>query len=768
MDRNGIALLDSLLRAGAGHVHMLGVCGVGMAGLAVLLKEAGLHVTGCDWEPGRLAEWLRGHGIDVKTGHDPGHCGRDVDLLVRTAAVPEDHIEVLQAREREVPVLLRGQVLPVFVRNGRSIAVSGTHGKTTTASFTAQILVHAGRDPSWCIGGECEGLAGVANAGGGEAMVVEADESDGTVAGYRPETAVVTNIEFDHMEHFPDRKAFEACFRAFIGNARRGVVFCRDDPVARRVCGRRPGALSYGFSARADLRAVYVREEPGRQRFTVRLRGQRLGRVTLPVPGRHNALNALAAMGAALAAGVPFETIAAAVPRLRLPRRRFERIVEEHGVSVVSDYAHHPSEIAALVRMARLSHPGRILAVFQPHRYTRTAALGADFPGAFAGVDALTLVPVYAASESPLAGGTVSDLYGHFRAAGGVCPLLASGLEAAWMQVRESLRPGDLLLVVGAGSVDRIAGWVRDCFHRAEWPYPSSRAAELVSRLPDSTVREREPLAPKTTLGAGGHADLWVEAGTEPDLTEVCRWSRERGLPFRILGGGSNVLVSDLGLRGITAQLGAAFGGIREEAGCVVAGAAVPLARLLAWTGERGKAGLEFLEGIPGTVGGAARMNAGAWGEEIGNRIARLRCVREDGAIETRTRTELGFAYRACAALAEAVAVEVAFDLSPGEPDAMARRRAEFRERRRWMRDMRSAGSIFRNPPGRVAGRMLEAIGMKGMRIGGATVAEAHANVIRADSDVTASDIRALIEIGRMRVEERYGIRLETEMVLWE
>ena len=761
--------LPPILRARSGHIHMLGICGVGMAGLAVLLKQRGFRVSGCDSRPGALSGWLEHHGIEVQTGHDPGHWSEHVDVLIRSAAVPDDNPEVRAASRRGVPVCFRGEVLPAFVARGRSIAVSGTHGKTTTTAFTAQLLAALGQDPSWCVGGECEALSGVAQAGGGDVMVVEADESDGTVARYRPETAIVTNVEFDHMEHFADRAEFEACFRSLVGNARRRVVFCADDPVARRLCRGAAGALSYGFSRPADWRAVYLRKTAGGQRFTVMFRGERLGRVALPMGGRHNVLNCLAAIAAVTETGAAFDDIARAVPRLCLPRRRFEQVAARRGITVISDYAHHPSEIAALMGMVSAPRSGRVVAVFQPHRYTRTAALGADFPAAFKGVDSLLLLPVYAASESPRAGGTVWDLYRHFRAASCPVPLLATSLERAWAYLRGELRPGDTLLVVGAGDVEQIAaragGWLQGADEGDELP----AAAGPDSVLRDSRIAAREPLARKTTLGVGGKADTWVELASEADLARLCPWARERDLPLRILGGGSNVLVGDLGVRGIVARLsGAAFSGIRQAGGVVAAGASVPLARLLDWAERHGKAGLEFLEGIPGTVGGALRMNAGAWGESIAGRVRWIRCVAPDGETQQLGDAEPGFEYRGCRALESRIAVEAAFVLDADTPQAIGRRRGAASNRREWMRGMRSAGSVFRNPPGELAGRLLESVGMKGTRIGGAVVSDAHANVVRTDAGATAADVRALLEIARIRVEKEHGIKLQTEIVLWE
>jgi UDP-N-acetylmuramate--alanine ligase len=332
--------------------HLAGICGVGMAGLAVWLRARGLRVSGCDTAPGPPAAWLEAHGIPVAAGHDPAHLA-DASALVYSTAVHPDTPEVAQARAAGLPVFRRGEVLAALLDGPESVAVSGTHGKTTTSAWIAQLLALAGRDPAWCVGGEPRYAAdagrpdpGLAGAGRGP-RVVEADESDGTAALYHPAIAVLTNLEFDHAEHFADPAALEACLRRFVANAGRAVVWCADDPgSAGLAAGGFPDSavrgVSYGMRAEADWRIGALREQGGGVRFAVTHGGKDAGWFTLSVPGRHNALNALAALAVCHVLGVEIETLRALLPRLALPRRRFERVAESGGVTVVSDYAHHP------------------------------------------------------------------------------------------------------------------------------------------------------------------------------------------------------------------------------------------------------------------------------------------------------------------------------------------------------------------------------------------------------------------------------------------
>ncbi|TAN36129.1 MAG: UDP-N-acetylmuramate--L-alanine ligase [Verrucomicrobia bacterium] len=460
-----LAAARGLLERDPSAVHFIGIGGIGMAGLARLLAARGFIVSGCDVAPTRITDWLLSHSITVHFGQDTEHVTADIAWLVRTPAVAADTAEVQAATSRGLPVLARGVVLAALLREfPLSIAVAGTHGKTTTTAMIAQLLKATGHDPAFAIGGVVEALGGVAGVGQGTTVVVEADESDGTLALYAPDIAVITNIEFDHMEHFYGEGELFDCFRRFARQARR-LIFCADDPRAAALGNT---GLSFGFSSAAELRAEHIELAALASSFDVLWRGEKLGRVRLPVPGRHNILNALAACAVGLELfprlGKPVTALFQGLESFSPARRRFEIVSDAADILVISDYAHHPTEICALVAAARGLGRRRVVAVFQPHRYTRTRALGADFPGAFVGVDEVVLTPVYAASEPPLAGGTSADLARHFEQSGGLRPREVASLEAAWNYLRGFLQPGDALLVVGAGDVEKIAFWAKEFY----------------------------------------------------------------------------------------------------------------------------------------------------------------------------------------------------------------------------------------------------------------------------------------------------------------
>ncbi|MBC8205601.1 MAG: UDP-N-acetylmuramate--L-alanine ligase [Kiritimatiellales bacterium] len=409
------------------RIHMLGIGGIGMAGLAFLLKESGHTVSGSDTQENRQTDWLRGKGIAIQNEVPP-----DAEWIIRSRAVPDSHPDV---RAATVRLSWRGDVLPELLRERFTIAVSGTHGKTTTTAMIAQIL-----DCGYCIGGEVEGFDGTARDGG--IMVVEADESDGTVANYHPDIAVITNIEYDHMEHHADFESFEACFRKFIEQAKEKIIYCAEDPVATRLCEKNPKAVGYQYPISNN-------------------------QYSISLPGRHNLLNAMAAVEVCKQ-WLSEEIIWQRLETLHPVKRRFE-VVHQGEYTVISDYAHHPTEIRALIDTAfETLKPKRLLGVFQPHRYTRTLALGPDFPPAFQGLEKLWLLPVYAASEEPIEGGTTADLIKKFPESEKMDIKFFQTLEKTWQDVQCELCAGDVLLIIGAGDIEKIGEWSKGVKERGD------------------------------------------------------------------------------------------------------------------------------------------------------------------------------------------------------------------------------------------------------------------------------------------------------------
>jgi UDP-N-acetylmuramate--alanine ligase len=441
-------------------VHLVGVGGAGMSGLARLLLARGHRVTGSDRSESATLDALRTLGAEVWAGHDGTRLGRP-DLVVASTAIRATNPELVAARILDIPVLGRAQLLALLMAGKDGIAVAGTHGKTTTTGMVVAILEAAGLDPSYAVGGDFKSSGVNAAAGSGPHFVAEADESDGSFLELSPNVAVVTNVEADHLDHWGDLAAVTAAFRSFVGRLPPDgtAVLCADDPGALDLAEvARCQVITYGFAAGAEIRGEVAVIDGRGARFAVVARGERLGEVALVVPGRHNVQNALGATAAAIAAGAPFEAAVAGLAGFTGAARRFHLRAEAGGVTVVDDYAHHPTEVTASLAAARLGGAKRLVAVFQPHLYSRTRLFAAEFGRALAAADLVVVTDVYAAREDPepgVDGALVAGAARHAR------PDLDCVYEpdrsALAARVASLVEPGDLVLTLGAGDITTLA-----------------------------------------------------------------------------------------------------------------------------------------------------------------------------------------------------------------------------------------------------------------------------------------------------------------------
>ena len=445
-------------------IHFVGIGGIGMSGIAELLANLGYAVSGSDAKPSPITARLATLGVRVHEGHDASHVG-DADVVVVSSAVKPLNPEVIEARRRHVPVIPRAEMLAELMRLRSGIAVAGSHGKTSTTSMVALMLERAGLDPTAVIGGRLSAFGSNARLGRGPWMVAEADESDGSFLKLTPVIGIVTNVDREHLDHYG---TFDAVGDAFVTFAN-GVPFygavmaCVDDLPLRALLPRfTRRVVTYGIAAdEAELRAVDVRLEPFASTCTVVQRTRdgaehTLGELRLAVPGRHNVLNALAAVGVGLDLEIPFVTIAAALGEFRGAERRFQVVGVVDGVTVVDDYGHHPSEIAAVVDAARACQPERLVLVFQPHRYTRTQHLMAEFARVLARADVVVLTDIYAAGEDPIAGVSVETLAESVLAETRNPVRIARPLDAIAPEVAAIARPGDFVVTLGAGSIGTV------------------------------------------------------------------------------------------------------------------------------------------------------------------------------------------------------------------------------------------------------------------------------------------------------------------------
>jgi UDP-N-acetylmuramate--alanine ligase len=447
--------------AGAGTVHLVGVGGAGMSGLARLLLAAGHRVTGSDRAESATLAALRALGAEVWAGHDAARLGRP-DLVAASAAIRADNPELAAARQLGLPVLGRAQLLALLMAGKTGMAVAGTHGKTTTTGMVVAVLQEAGLDPSYAVGGDFKATGLNAAAGSGPHFVVEADESDGSFLELSPTVAVVTNVDADHLDHWGDLDGVKGAFRAFVGRLPAGgtAVLCADDPGAHELADAAPcPVVGYGLAEAAGLRAAGLVMDGSGSRFQVLDGGELLGEVALIVPGRHNVANALGAIAAARAAGAPFAAAQAALARFTGAARRFHERARVAGVTVVDDYAHNPPKVAAALAAARLGAWKRVVAVFQPHLYSRTRLFAGEFGRVLAdGADVVVVTDVYAAREDPEAGvdgSLVAAAAG--RARPGLACVYAPDRAALAERVAALAQPGDLVLTLGAGDITTLA-----------------------------------------------------------------------------------------------------------------------------------------------------------------------------------------------------------------------------------------------------------------------------------------------------------------------
>jgi UDP-N-acetylmuramate--alanine ligase len=438
------------------RVHFVGIGGAGMKGIARILLARGVEVSGSDLKDAGGLAALREAGAAVSIGHRAERVGRP-DAVVVSTAIPPGNVEVRQAQRAGVPVVTRAQALAGLTRGMRTVAVAGTHGKTTTTSMISVMLTRVGLDPTYVIGGDLNESGSGAGHGAGDVFVAEADESDGSFLLLTPEIAVITNVEEDHLDFYAGRQEVEAAFAAFAGRARR-LICCWDDPGVRRsVDGSSVELVRYGTGVECDVRIRDRHLSPDGVRGTVVVSGTPV-EVVLSVPGAHNLLNAAAALAVARLLDVPLAAAAAALSSFSGVRRRFERRGVVREATFIDDYAHHPTEVTATLEAARVDGWGRIVAVFQPHRYSRTRAMWRALGRSLMAADVVVLTDVYGAGERPIPGVTGKLLVEALaeEAPGKRVIYLPRRSEVAPFLARE-VRPGDLVLTLGAGDVTMVA-----------------------------------------------------------------------------------------------------------------------------------------------------------------------------------------------------------------------------------------------------------------------------------------------------------------------
>ncbi|MFP4357929.1 MAG: UDP-N-acetylmuramate dehydrogenase [Puniceicoccaceae bacterium] len=714
---------------------LLGIGGMGMLPLALFLKEGGAEVSG--WDDAltpRAERLLREGGVALEPEpRAAARCG----FLVVSSAISADHPLRRRLAENDPPpvVLRRGELLARIAAGRKLLAVAGSHGKTTTTALIAHL---AGRE-GWAADHVIGGLPGAglppARNRGAEWLVAEIDESDGTIDGFSPEVTLFLNFDWDHADRYRDAGAIRATWAGLAGRTRSAVVHPEPAPG--------DGAPEWPDS-------------PGRTAFPVDV-------------ADFAATNEAAARAAfAAAAGRPAGGDAAAgfpgVWRRQTIHARSGRF------AVVEDYAHHPREVAAFLGwLARGDFPAPLRVYFQPHRFSRTTRFAGEFVEALSGLAEVGLHSVYGAGEATGGGDALARIEAGLEA-GGVRVSRIRGLgDFPGFGEDEGAGPVGTFAFVGAGDANEWASVLAALAGEGGRPVPALlRLAE--ANLAAGTVRGGEPLERACTLRIGGRAAAFAE----PDGVAALRWLlRAAGMlriPVVFLGNGSNLLVSDEGFDGLVVHLkGPAWESVEAAEGGslrIAAGAGCALPALARSAAKQGLAGFEFLEGIPGTVGGGLRMNAGAMGGWIGDRAVRVEALDPGGKLVCFDRSDLSFGYRSCPGLEGLCIIRAVFEgTERQDPEVIRQRMREYSIRRRGSQPGgASAGCMFRNPEGDSAGRLIDRAGLKGYRLGRVRVSEKHANFLLPDKNARAADVLALLSEIRERVRLRSGVWLEPEV----
>ncbi|MDQ3623939.1 MAG: UDP-N-acetylmuramate--L-alanine ligase, partial [Verrucomicrobiota bacterium] len=522
-------ILAEILVGGELKIHLIGVAGSGMSGIAALLLALGHQVSGSDHVRTVEIDRLEKIGLNFHARQDARNLA-DADLIIFSSAIRPGNAEYDEALRSGRNMVRRADALAAIMNCKKGIVVAGMHGKTTTAAMMAHVLKQGGLRPSHYVGAEIPILGTNAHwDAGGEFFVAEGDESDGTLGLYRPEHAIVLNIEEEHLDYYENLAAIEVVFRQLLSRTRGQVFFSADDMNAARICSAHPGAIPYGESRAAFYRFDDVHAKDFQSHFRVLRGGEPLGAITLNIPGRHNVSNALGVIALAVELGVPFAEIAAALESFRGARRRFEIKYRSAHYMIVDDYGHHPTEVKATLATAKNTGRKRVLCMFQPHRYSRTLRLKEEFGRAFHHADEVIVADVYPASEPPIDGVSGQTLVDEMLRDGHDAARFEPDRKKIPLEIGRMLEPGDCVLSLGAGNI-----------HEASTVLARDVALleEFQAVMGAGAIKLYEPLAKHTTMRVGGPAEFWAEPETEEGFAWLVRFCTQRRIPLFVIGRG--------------------------------------------------------------------------------------------------------------------------------------------------------------------------------------------------------------------------------------
>ena len=735
-----------------------------MAPLAGWMARAGFSVCGYDDNlQESVRHFLADAGVLLKDFIPTEQFGQ-FDVVVYSNAIRSDHPLLVTARKQGLKTLLRGEMLAEIAASKRLIAVVGSHGKTTTIGMIAHATHRCGLGINYIVGGLFKDASlPPSQYADSEWLVAEVDESDGTIDHFSPEITVLLNADWDHADRYTKRAMLTETFQGILQRTKSHVLV----PTAE--------AIGTDYFTQANISKRLTFGENGDFGVSSNVDGQlqlsgRFGRSTVNSPpggGYINCINGAAALAVLhlLSVKWPVDVLSGFCGMAR----RQTVLHSEEQLIVVEDYAHHPTEIAALFADLRAMAPEHeLVVIFQPHRYSRTKQFRHEFVDVLQEADKLFLLPVYAAHESVIEGGTTEAFVRSFhKTAPEVLTMDPEGVKRLHDSIGEEQ---SLVAFVGAGDIHLFAGFFTS-MHRNKHKVELAWRDFLKSRVsPECVLRESEPLANKTTMRVGGAARFYAEPANLCDLRALLRAAKLFDLEVFCLGRGSNLLVSDAGFEGLVIRFaGAAWRQIEMlDEGRIWVAAGLRLKELCGYAARAGLKGFEFLEGIPGTVGGALRMNAGAMGKWIFDVVECVQFLDEDGRLQDLSRDAFHVEYRKVEEISRGIALGAILKSSEIEEENYIRKRMDGYSDLRKSSQPRnpSAGCIFKNPEGNFAGKLIETCGLKGMCVGGAEVSEVHANFIVNRSSASATDVINLVRQVRSVIQSKSGYTLEPEVLL--
>lgn len=763
-------------------IFMIGIGGMGMAPLALYLRSYGHTISGYDDNiSSPISKLLENNDINIESKPE---IIKDIDAVVYSSAVDASHPCYRVASDLKLPLMKRGVMLARAVADKKLIAVVGSHGKTTTSGMLISALEKAGFKFGYILGAlfndnytlpakfNCES----------EWVIAEIDESDGTINEFYPEITLMTNFDWDHPDQYPNPGELENTFERLFQRTEKSVFFPADCKYLEKISQNNITADRLSFGEDGDYAGIIL--EKSRKNLLLKLSGRFADcEVLVPVPGRFNALNALGALAVTqyLTTHLDKHTLGL-FPGIW---RRQTLLYSDPQLTVYEDYAHHPEEIGALLNFIREDYPdNQIVIVFQPHRYSRTLHYKEAFAEVLKKANAFYLLNVYGANESPLEGGTSADLLKLLSDLSE--DRIITSVEELSDSLEQKLKAPSVFLFIGAGDITEwakaVVAKIENKGHKVingnqrmtkeeKWWIDLSQKIDKQTRIADF-----ESLADKTTLQVGGNTRYYSEPASEEDLRILLNEASKNKIPVYFIGRGSNLIVPDEGFQGLVIRLNHQYWKkIRPLGeGRIWAGAGVRLNKICVEGIKLGLAGFEFLEGIPGTLGGSLRMNAGAMGGWIFDIVDEVQVVTLEGGVKKIKREDVHISYRTCEELKDTVAIGAILCATSGVKAKIIREKIKSFSSIRKNSQPRepSAGCIFKNPKGSYAGQIIDELGLKGRQVGAAQVSKLHGNFIINRGGATSRDIISLIKDIRREVKADRGLDLEPEVLLmgksWE